>query len=290
MSFEFLENFDFSSGTKIAAVIGDPVSHSLSPHLHNYLLKKHKIDGVYIPLRATPEDFPKVLSNLQQMGFSGCNITIPHKETALQLCDHVSESAQKIGAVNTISFAQDGKIHGDNSDHFGFIQNIKNTYPHFDFAGKKVLILGAGGAARAIIFGLLQQNVAQICVANRNFNRAQNLSTDFTKVEAINWQDKAKNLPDYDIIINSTSLGMVGKDELQIDLKNLKKAALVCDIVYQPLMTDFLQQAQANGAAIVSGIGMLIHQGLVGFEKWFGTWPEIDEKLTAELIELSHKN
>ena len=288
--FSFLENYNFSPNTKLAGVIGDPIAQSLSPYLHNYLLKKYKIDGIYIPLKVSTADFPKFLKTLPELGFAGCNVTMPHKEIALKLCDNLSESAKQIGAVNTITFEKNGKISGDNSDHFGFIQNIKNTYPYFDFKNKKILLLGAGGGALAIVFGLLKEGVADIVIANRNFERAQNLAKNFKNISVINWQERSKNLAEFDIIINSTSLGMRDKERLEIDLVGLKKEALVCDIVYRPLMTDLLASAQKQSNLIVDGIGMLIYQGLIGFEKWFGVKPDVDQKLIDEMVGLSSKN
>ncbi len=209
---KFLEQHNISATTKIAAVIGDPIAQSLSPFMHNYWLKKNKIDGVFIPLKVSVAEFPNFLKTLPDIGFAGCNVTIPHKESALKFCNFISKAAKQIGAVNTITI-KDGKIYGDNSDHFGFIQNIKINQPNFDFKDKKVLLLGAGGAARAIVFGLLQEGVAEIIIANRNSERAQNLAKSFDKTKAIDWQKRSENLGEYDLLINSTSLGMVGKEE-----------------------------------------------------------------------------
>ena len=288
---KFLEKYNPSPNTKIAAVIGDPIAQSLSPYLHNYWLKQNKIDGVYIPLKVSVADFSEFIKSMHSLGFSGFNITIPHKESALKLCNFISLAAKQIGAVNTITI-KDGKIYGDNSDHFGFIQNIKSEHPNFDFKNKKVLLLGAGGASRAIVFGLLNQGVAEITITNRDLIRAENLAQNFLKtgqIKTISWNNRDKNLSDFDILINSTSLGMSGKDELKIDLNNLKKSALVCDIVYKPLMTKLLKQAQQQGNLTVTGIGMLVYQGVIGFEKWFKIKPEVDKKLLDEMIKLSSK-
>lgn len=288
---KFLEKYNPSPNTKIAAVIGDPIAQSLSPYLHNYWLKQNKIDGVYIPLKVSVADFSEFIKSMHSLGFSGFNITIPHKESALKLCNFISLAAKQIGAVNTITI-KDGKIYGDNSDHFGFIQNIKSEHPNFDFKNKKVLLLGAGGASRAIVFGLLNQGVAEITITNRDLIRAENLAQNFLKmgqIKTISWNNRDKNLSDFDMLINSTSLGMSGKDELEIDLNNLKKSALVCDIVYKPLMTKLLKQAQQQGNLTVTGIGMLVYQGVIGFEKWFKIKPEVDKKLLDEMIKLSSK-
>ena len=294
MNCDFLEQYDFSPNTRIAAVIGDPITQSLSPYLQSYLLRKYQIDGIYIPLQVSVAEFPDFIKSMPRLGFAGCNITIPHKETALKLCNFGSKAAKQIGAVNTITISKDGKVFGDNSDYFGFIQNIKSSHPSFDFKDKKALLLGAGGASRAIVFGLLQEGVGEIVICNRNLERAKNIVKDFAnfchpyqQITAIDWLDKHHNLATFDLLINSTSLGMVGKEELEIDLQNLKKSALICDIVYKPLMTNLLKSATAQGNPICTGIGMLIYQGLVGFERWFGMKPKIDQKLIDELIILS---
>jgi shikimate dehydrogenase len=289
MNFDFLEKYNFTPKTKISAVLGDPIAQSLSPYLHNFWLKKDQIDGIYIPLKVAENDFEKFLRNLPDLGFSGCNITIPHKESALKICDNLSQSAKQIGAVNTISFDEDGKIFGDNSDHFGFIQNIKSSNPDFDFKGKTALILGAGGASRAIIFGLLQEGIGQIVIANRSRPKAENLAKIFPRTTVIDWKDRSINLDKIDLLINSTSLGMKGSDSLEISLDNLKKSALVCDIVYKPLMTNLLIAAQKQGNPIATGIGMLIYQGLIGFEKWFGKKPEVTKDLIDEMLKLANK-
>lgn len=288
---QFFEGHNFTDKSKIAAVIGDPIAQSLSPYLHNYWLQKYNIDGIYISLKVSKEELPQFIKTLPDVGFSGCNITIPHKEAALKLCNFISKSAKQIGAVNTIFIDEKGKIFGDNSDHFGFIQNIKSEHPNFDFKNKKVLLLGAGGAARAIVFGLLQENVGEIIIANRSLEKAKKIADDFSSnlIKTISWEEKESHLSNCDLLINSTSLGMVGKDELIINLNNLKKSALVCDIVYKPLMTKLLLAAKSQGNPIVTGIGMLIYQGTLGFTKWFGIMPEVDQRLIDEMIKLSKK-
>lgn len=288
MDLSFLDKYNFTKNTKIAAVIGDPIAQSLSPYMHNYWLEKYEIDGIYIPLKVSKDEFPKFLKSLPELGFTGCNITIPHKETTLNLCNFISKAAKQIGAVNTVTI-KDGKIYGDNSDYFGFIENIKSEHPNFDFKDKKVLLLGAGGASRAIIFALLQEGVKEIIIANRSSDKAENLTKIFEKTKSIKWSQIDKILPNIDLLVNSTSLGMKGQDELEINLNNLNKSALVCDIVYKPLMTKLLTDAQNQGNPICTGIGMLIYQGIVGFEKWFGKKPEVDKTLIKKMIELSKK-
>ena len=282
MNFEILENLP--PNAKIAGVIGDPIAQSLSPFLHNYWLTKYQIAGVYIPLKVSKLEFSEFVKNLPDLGFSGCNVTIPHKEEAAKLCNFISKAAKKIGAVNTITIADDGKIYGDNSDYFGFIQNIKSSQPSFDFRNKKVLLLGAGGAARGIIYGLLNEGVKEIIIANRSLEKAQNLADHFENCVAINWNEKDNKLAEIDLLVNSTSLGMSGSTALEINLKNLNKSAVVSDIVYKPLMTNLLSQAQSHGNPIVTGIGMLIYQGMVGFEKWFGKKPEVTQELMNQML------
>lgn len=295
MNYKFLEQYNIGAGTKIAAVIGDPIAQSLSPYLHNYLLKKHQIDGIYIPIKVSVAEFGDFIKSMPDLGFAGCNVTIPHKETALKFCNVLSKAAKQIGAVNTIAIGENGEVFGDNSDHFGFIQNIKFEHPDFVFINKKALVIGAGGASRAIVFGLLQEKVSEIIICNRNLERARFLAKDFgqfchpnQKITVISWEDKNQNLAEIDLLINSTSLGMIGGQELKIDLSYLKNSALVCDIVYKPLMTSLLKSAMAQKNPICTGIGMLIFQGLVGFEKWFGIKPKIDQKLVDEMINLSN--
>ncbi|MDB2550373.1 shikimate dehydrogenase [Rickettsiales bacterium] len=258
------------------AVIGNPISQSLSPKMHNFLLKKYAIDGFYIPLKIEEENFEQMLKDLAQIGFKGFNITIPFKENALKICDKLSNSAQEIGAVNTILIMEDGKIFGHNSDGIGFVKNIQNSHPDFNFNNKEIILIGAGGSAKAISYALINKNVKKITIFNRNLENAQNLTDNLAKINPkITLEVKAldqinDNLQNCDLLINSTSLGMVNNPALDIDLTNISKSAIISDIVYKPLMTPLLTQAQSLNLKIVTGIGMLIFQGLVGFELWFG--------------------
>jgi shikimate dehydrogenase len=286
-----------SSDTKIAGVIGDPISHSLSPRLHNYLLEKHQINGLYLPFKIAKEDLGICLKSFAKLGLKGCNVTIPHKEAAYGLCHQLSPEAVLIGAVNTI-IIKDQKLYGHNSDGTGFVNNIKFQYPKFNFKNKKVLILGAGGAARAICFALGEQKTGRITIANRNLERAKSIINDFKNIDqfkdlplqAIEWAKREEFLSDCDILINCTALGMKDQEELEIKLDLLNKDALVCDIVYKPLMTKLLLNAQNQGNKIVTGIGMLIEQALIGFEAWYEVKPEIDQKLIDLMTELSQSN
>ena len=263
-----------------AAVIGHPIEHSKSPLIHNHWIKKHGLKGSYEAIDLPPENLAEGLKRLIDDGYRGFNLTIPHKELALDLCDEVSPLAQRIGAVNTISI-QDGKTYGTNTDAFGFIENIKSAQPDFDLTKGSSFILGAGGAARAVIVGLLDEGVSEITLINRTREKAENLAQEFSadKISVMDWQDKDAALPDTHLLVNTTALGMDGEPPLEIDLQTLPASALVNDIVYAPLQTTLLQNAKEQGNAVVTGIGMLLHQARPAFELWFGMLPDVDAAL-----------
>ena len=276
-----------------AAVIGDPISHSLSPKIHNFLLQKYRLDGSYIPIEVKKDELKKCVDFLLEKGFAGFNVTIPHKEEIFKLCDHLSKTAKLIGAVNTVIFTEDKKIFGHNSDVEGFLNNLKNTEQNFDLKNKIAFVIGAGGAARAVIYGLIKSEVKKIYITNRNQIRAAELIKNFTdfaqekncELKFLEMKNFVEKLNECDLLVNSTSLGMAGQEKLIIDLKNLKKSAIVYDIVYKPLMTDLLKAAQKQENKIVTGIGMLVYQALIGFEAWFKKKPEVDEELVKLLIQ-----
>ena len=283
-----------SSKSNKAGVIGDPISHSLSPKLHGYLLEKYHIDGTYLPFKVAKEDLKSRIDSFIELGFAGFNVTIPHKESIIKFCNELSQRANAIGAVNTVVIDPHGKLHGDNSDGVGFINNIKQNQPNFNFKGKHVIVLGAGGAARAICFSLMEAEVKEIIIVNRSLDNAKHLQDDFCKLKnfktiitAEDWEKRNDIIQNCDLLINTTSLGMIGQAELEINLTNLKPNSLVTDIVYKPLMTKLLSDAKNRGNPIVTGIGMLIYQGLVGFEAWYGIKPEVDETLVKNMIEAS---
>lgn len=262
-----------SGKAKLAGIMGWPVSHSLSPKLHNEWLGRYGIDGAYIPLPVQPDDLAMALRALPKLGFQGCNLTIPHKETALQIVDSVDDAARRIGAVNTILVQPDGQLEGRNTDAFGFAENLRNggyTGAH------QALVLGAGGAARAVIVALQDLGVGKILVANRTPARAEALAQDFPFVSVIAWEQIATQLPTTQLLVNTTSLGMAGQPDLMIDLVPLPPTALVTDIVYTPLQTRLLQQAVARKLRTIDGLGMLLHQARAGFKAWFGQDPEVD--------------
>lgn len=276
-----------------AGVIGFPISHSLSPTIHNFYLKKYKINGTYEAFAIPKENFEESIKSLvDQQQLSGFNITIPHKEKIYNLCSHLSKTAQITKAVNTVIILQNGKFFGHNSDADGFIKNFYNHCPNYQLSHKKCLVIGAGGASRAIVYSLISQKVAKIFIANRDHEKALKLIEDFknfsqqnlVELEFVPLKKNFDFLPEIDLIINSTSLGMINQSKLDIDISNAKKSAIVYDIVYKPLITDILKQAEMLNLKIITGIGMLIEQALIGFEAWFKIKAEFDLELEKILL------
>lgn len=262
----------------LAGVIGHPIAHSRSPALHGYWLKRYGIRGHYVPLDIAPSDLPHMLQALPRMGFVGVNITIPHKETVLQIADVITDRAALIGAANTLIFRKDGRIQADNTDGSGFIANLRQNAPHWDPTDGPAVVFGAGGAARAVVAALIEVGVPEIRIANRTRPRAEALRSDFGAKLVVNeWVQAANMLDGATTVINTTSLGMTGKSDFRVPLDGLRSDAVVTDLVYTPLMTQFLIEAQAMGCTIVDGLGMLLHQAAPGFERWFGQRPDVDE-------------
>ena len=248
-------------------------------------LKRYGISGHYIPLSLSTADFVAGIRSLPRLGFKGVNITLPHKVSMLGLADTVSDRAALIGAVNTITFKDDGSIRGDNTDGYGFIQNMRQNAPAWEPRSGPALVLGAGGAARAIISALLSEGVTELRLANRTRQRAQILADQFgAKVQVVDWNRASDAVDGAMTIVNTTSLGMQGQPELHISLDSAPKAATVTDLVYAPLITPFLEQASSLGLAVVDGLGMLLHQGVPGFEMWFDYRPEVDEGLRMAVL------
>ncbi|MDB2682753.1 shikimate dehydrogenase [Alphaproteobacteria bacterium] len=268
-------------------VIGHPISHSKSPLIHNHWIKKYGLSGEYLPIDIPCDDLKSRIEDLKNESYAGFNVTIPHKESIHELCDEIDETAAKIGAVNTV-IIKDGKLLGRNTDAFGFIENIKQSAPNFSLKDKTAFVLGAGGAAKAVIYGLQQQGIKKIFICNRTRAKAENLLQHFTNLEVIDWcsnsDDYKASLSESNLLINTTALGMNGQPELPIDLKSLNKDALVSDIVYAPLITPLLESAQARGNKIITGIGMLLHQARPAFEAWYGVMPEVDEELQQKAL------
>ncbi|EUK18846.1 shikimate dehydrogenase [Commensalibacter papalotli (ex Servin-Garciduenas et al. 2014)] len=262
---------------KIAAVLGWPIEHSRSPLLHNFWLQRYQIDGAYIPLAVKSEDFKSVIKGMMAAGFKGCNVTIPHKEAAYQCCDYVDETAKKMGSVNTLWFTQDGKIHGTSTDGAGFVASLNDS--GVNVSGKKILVLGAGGAARSVAY-CLQRDSAQVTITNRTLKRAEQLVQDLGEGDILEWQSWNQELGKFDVLVNTTSLGMEGKEDFQFDLKNASPDLIVTDIVYVPRVTPLLAAAQLKGLKTVEGLGMLLHQARLGFTQWFGVDPKVDSELT----------
>lgn len=264
-----------------AAVLGDPIGHSKSPRIHRYWLDKYSISGEYTRLQIAPDNLARALDALPDLGFVGANVTIPHKVAVMDLADEILPNAQAIGAANTLYF-EGGKIIADNTDGYGFIANLDQNAPNWDKT-RPALVLGAGGAARAIVYGLIQAGLPQVIIANRTLSKAQALA-DELGATAIDWSDIEDTLADVGVLVNTTSLGMSGQPELDLDLTTLPFDALVTDIVYAPLITPLLARAKSRGNTIVDGLGMLLHQAVPGFARWFGTTPQVDEFLRHEVL------
>jgi shikimate dehydrogenase len=269
----------------LAGVIGSPVAHSKSPRLHGFWLRRYGIKGHYIPMDIAQADLKEALRMLPRMGFVGLNVTIPHKETVLALADVVTDRAALIGAANTLIFRKDGTIYADNTDGSGFTANIRQEAPHWVPGLGPAAVFGAGGAARAVIAALIEVGVPEIRVANRTRPRAEALRDAFgAKVVVCDWVQAANMVEGAMTVVNTTALGMEGKPDFRVPLDALSPRALVTDLVYTPLRTGLLQQAEEMGCTVVDGLGMLLHQAAPGFERWFGKRPEVDAETRAAVL------
>ena len=274
-----------TSTIPVAAVIGHPVNHSRSPRMHNFWLAHFGLEGYYIPLDIDPKKFERSIRNLPELGLVGANITIPYKEKVLKIADKISDRAALVGAANTLTFLQNGGIYADNTDGYGFLQNIKSKYKDWSAREGISVVFGAGGASRAILGALIEDGASDIILANRTRSRADQLRSDFgAKIKVVEWMKIQNYLSEASTIINTTSLGMVGKTDLPIPLNALKKNTLVTDIVYTPIETHLLATAAKMGCRTVDGLGMLIHQAIPGFERWFGIKPGDSQALRELLI------
>ena len=270
----------------LAGVIGHPISHSKSPKLHNYWLSKYNINGFYIPFSVTTDKLQVSIKSLIGLGFNGVNVTIPHKTNVLSFADSVTDRAALIGAANTLYFSKNGKVHADNTDGYGFIQNIIDEIPDYDFYDKTALIYGAGGSARAIASALISNGVKEVGITNRTRSKAQIISEDLgAKVSVVDWRAAPETIGKADLIINATSMGMIGQPEFSQPISRAKKTALVIDIVYNPLITELLKEARKLKLKTVGGIGMLINQAVPGFEHWFQKSPVIDDEIRKFIVE-----
>ncbi|MFZ9181421.1 MAG: shikimate dehydrogenase [Rickettsiales bacterium] len=276
-----------------AGVIGNPISHSLSPIIHNFYLEKYKINGSYDKYLIDTDNYQEqIIYLINSKKLSGFNITIPFKEKILNLCNHLSSSARNIGAANTIKIMENGKIFGHNSDAFGFLNNLFRSCPTYNFYNTTNLIIGAGGASRAVLYALINQKVKHIFIANRSHENAKKLIDDFQNLanknnvilEYIDFKDINSIYPKLDLMVNTSSMGMKNQEPLNIDLSNINHNCIIYDIVYNPLFTNLILQAKKHNLKFVTGIGMLIYQALIGFELWFGKQPEYDQDLENLLI------
>jgi shikimate dehydrogenase len=267
-----------------ACVIGWPVEHSRSPLIHRYWLKQYGIDGAYEKEAVRPEDLARFLGSLQARGYAGANVTLPHKEAALRAAESADEAAVAIGAANTLWLDPDGTLHASNTDAYGFMTNLEAQAPDWNKERRPVMVLGAGGAARAILYGLLVGGAARVLITNRTRDRAKALAEAFgPTVSVVDWEDRNKALAGCGLLVNATSLGMTGTEPLDIDLAALPEDAVVADIVYSPLKTRLLSAARARGNRVVDGLGMLLYQAVPGFERWFGVRPEVTPELKAHV-------
>ncbi len=269
---------------KAACVIGWPVEHSRSPAIHRFWLKRYGIDGAYEKEAVAPEELAAFLGSLKARGYAGANVTLPHKEEALRLAAFADEAARAIGAANTLWLDGEGTLHASNSDAYGFTTNLSAEAPQWNKGRRPVLVLGAGGAARAILHGLIARGASRILLANRTRDRAETLADAFgPTVDVIDWKDRNRALAGCGLLVNATSLGMTGKGRLDINLEALPSDAVVADIVYSPLETELHAAARARGNRVVDGLGMLLHQAVPGFERWFGVRPEVTAELKAHV-------
>lgn len=276
------------------AVIGHPIAHSKSPLIHNTWLQEYGLKGSYEAIDVPPEMLGSEVGRLIEQGYSGFNVTLPHKIEIMPYCEGLDTKAMVIGAVNTVTILG-GKLYGSNTDAFGFSQNILEVCQYqnwndWSFAGGRAVVLGAGGAARAVVYALQEHGVPSIVVLNRTQEKAQELAQQMNTVTApdqitvLPWEERSNALADANLIVNTTSLGMTGRPPLDIDLSLAPISAIVTDIVYAPLFTDLLKQAQQRGLRYVTGIGMLLHQARPGFEIWNGVMPDVTQELAEKVL------
>jgi shikimate dehydrogenase len=260
-----------------ACVMGHPVAHSRSPMLHGYWLRTLGLDGSYEFQDKTPEEFEAFFPNLKANGFVGGNITKPHKEAAFRLVGRREPAAEKIGAVNTVYYDGDTLV-GGNTDWLGVVLSLDAIHPGWDASKGKVVVLGAGGSARASVYGFLERGF-EVAITNRTISRAQQLAVEFgPRASAHSYDALPKLLADADVLINNTSLGMTGNPPHFVELKDLKKSAIVYDVVYVPLETGLLKAAKARGHRTVDGLSMLLYQAVPGFTHWFGVKPTVADE------------
>ena len=277
---------------KLAGIMGWPVAHSRSPSIHNYWIKQHGLNGSYVLLPTDPANLKDALKGLSVLGFAGCNLTIPHKVMALPLVDRINDTARRMGAINTIVVEADGSLSGFNNDGFGFIQSLLEGKPDWQADAGPVLVMGAGGAARAVIVSLAEKGAKDIRVCNRTDSSAADLAAEFaadfaqnlgTKIAAVSWAQRHDAVEDVALLVNTTSQGMGSNPPLDIHLDLLPTTALVSDVVYIPMETPLLKAAKARGNPTAGGLNMLLHQARPAFHKWFGVLPEVTPELIKQV-------
>ena len=276
-----------SGKARIAGVMGWPVGHSRSPRLHGHWFQRYGIDGTYIPLPVRPEDVEPAFRALPRVGFRGWNVTVPHKEAAARLVDELDPAAKRIGAVNTVLVLEDGRTRGLNTDGAGFLANLRQQVPQWRAEGGPVVVLGAGGSARAVAAALLDAGVPALRLVNRTVARAAQLAAELKglgPIASAGWDNLEHALADAALLVNGTTLGMTGQPPLEIELEALDPRAVVADLVYAPLETGLLAAAKRRGSPTVEGLGMLLHQAVPGFAHWGGRVPEVDDALRAAVL------
>lgn len=275
--------------TPRSAIVGYPVSFSRSPMLHGFWLKHYGLAGEYGRCEVAPDGAQAFFADFERHGLAGCNVTAPHKEAAFAALDEPDDTARALGAANTL-WLQDGRLFGANTDVYGFLANLDDAAPGWDAMDAPALVFGAGGASRAIVYGLLQRGVGRVLLANRTKARAEQVAAQFNiagaaRVTPLSWDEGEARMGEARLLVNTTSLGMKGKPALELDLTALPGDAVVADLVYVPLETPLLKRARGRGLRAVDGLGMLLHQGVPGFERWFGVRPHVTRELRELLVE-----
>ena len=269
----------------LAGVMGWPVAQSRSPILHNYWIEKYRLSGRYVPLAVRPERLPEAIRGLPALGFRGCNLTMPHKQYAMTMVDSLTDTAKRIGAVNCIVVGEDGKMSGTNNDGNGYVLSVQEVAPAWKPSDGPIAILGAGGAARAVLVALLERGATEIRLINRTFEKAERLAKELgPAVKPIAWEKRRDAIGDVALLANATNQGMTGNPPLEISLDRLSSRTLVSDLIYVPPETPFLAAAKARGNVTVNGLGMLLHQARPAFQAWFGVMPEITPDLRAAIM------
>ncbi len=270
---------------KRAGVIGWPIAHSKSPLIHGHWLQKYGVEATYDAVPVPPDDLKAAVARLRGEGYVGFNVTVPHKQAIMPLLDFVRADAERIGAVNTVVLNPEGTLEGRNTDAFGFIENLKSGVPQgFRFDAGAVVVLGAGGAARAVVYALGQAGARDIRIFNRTLARARELAAAFPYATGYAWDALPDHIAQANLLVNTTSLGMKGQPALDMDIRDLPAACVVHDIVYNPLQTGLLLAARQQGHPVVTGIGMVVEQARPAFQAWFGVLPDIDDALLQKVL------